>query len=265
MDTQCKDCVFAEWSGPQQIQCEFDRLEKFVDNGTEVVEEIDPKTNKKYFRIIGRICNTCRDRSAMKGIPRRKWINTVRQEVRVRVALVIYVDQADDFDNVYRSLTSAYNQNLTPYEIILIYNVNGEDAPVDYTNWFMNNTDKVQWRIETIYDTLTTGDPYGASIDLAVKSKDMKATYFSACRAGYQFPDSYLDNIDKTINDDLKRFVILLPDEDGNGLFVQTSLYNFIQGSKHTGGCDNIVDKIKLIAGEEGTDHMIKRYEELII
>lgn len=264
MNTSCEFCVFAGWDGNKQSSCDFDRLEKFQEQGTDIV--LEDNGQKQYYIIEGRVCNTCRhpDTLLKAKIPARKWKKHVRQEVVPRIAMAVYVDY-DGIEDAILSLKSIYHQTIKPYEIILIYNVDGLTPPPAYAIWFTSYANNIPWRIETIMgvpaplqDELVPAD-YARSIDLTMNSKDIKSVYFSVCKAGYEFPPDYIEIIDQAINDDLIRFIALLPDEDGNGLFLQRGLHNFLQGSKGM----YVVDKIKEIAQEENTKHMIKSFEEL--
>lgn len=268
MDTVCSDCVFAEWEGIKQSGCAFGRIEKFKKQG--VIVTLEDNHEKLYARIVGRVCNTCRHPSTVAKIPARKWKEAVRKEVIPRIAMAVYVDDDSQYVEACRSLRSIHSQTVNPYEIILIYNVKGREVPPDYAIWFSAFANNIPWRVQIIKGVLTPlrnelePADYGQSVDLTVQSNEMKAVYFSVCKAGYEYPLNYIEVIDRAINEQLLRFVALLPDEDGNGLFVQRGLHNLLQGNKKLHGCDNIIDKIQEIAQEEGTGHMIKRFEELV-
>lgn len=265
MNTDCVSCVFAEWEGDRQVQCEFDRLEKFTENGTEIVE-LTNQNGKNYFRIMGRVCNTCRDPSALKGTPARQWRARVRQEIIPRITMGVYVD-GDDFSGATTTIQSILGQTVGANDLLIIYNRGGEDAPPDYSI-LLTTFARIPWRIESIKGVLGADGgfrdaEYGDAIDLAVRSKNMKSTYFVVAKAGYEYPRDYVETIDKAINDDLRRFVALAPDHDGNGLFVQTGIHNLLQGNKEMCGCTNIIEKLRQIASEENTHHMIQRFEDL--
>lgn len=258
IDTICRDCVFAEWQGSEQINCKINRLEKFQDVGTELVKETN-ESGKTYFRIMGRICNTCRHSDTLDGVPSRKWAKQVREEVRVRVAMAVYVDADSSYEDAIRSLDSIYQQTVKPREVIVIYNnQNGGDAS-KYANWLWSQNDGITWKVESI----KVDADMGTAIDYTMKPGNLTSTFFTVCHAGAVYTSDYIEKIDKSINDDLERFVALLPDKFGNGALIQVGLHNMLQGNKHTGGCANILEKIQVIAEEENTGHMIKRLEDL--
>lgn len=267
MDTLCRDCVFAQWDGRTQVGCDWNRLDKFDEVGTKIMGEEDKATGKQYFRICGRICNTCRHPTTLKGVPARKWKEKVREEIKVRIAMMVYVDSDEQEQDCIRTLESFRNQTATPHEIVVIYNNGGSEAPPAYAEWLSDVP--TFWRVEQMREL---GIGFGKAVDLTVDNKDTTSVYYTVCRAGYTYPINYVETIDKAINDDLDRFVLLLPDRDGDGLFAQVSLHKILSGNvgkirQEDGSVlsvdKTIIDKIREVADSEGTGHLIKRYEEL--
>lgn len=192
-------------------------------------------------------------------MPARKWASHVRSEITVRVALIVYVDCDATYQDVVSTLTSFYTQTVKPFEVIVIYNNNGEDAPASLPVLISRHDQTIRWRIESIKKEAD----FGEALDYVINSKQTKSIYFAVCRAGYEFPYDYLETIDKAINEELIRFVALEPDHDNNGLFVQIPLYKFLQGNRKAGGCIDVLEKIKSVAQEENTSFMVKSFEEL--
>ena len=191
----------------------------------------------------------------------------VRQEIIPRVAMMVYVDETSTVEDVGLTLDSFYDQNVPPHEVVLIWNVPGQECPPNYVRFLMNHTikwhvDKIKGANKTNSDILVQAD-YGESVDMALNNKDMTAVYYTACKAGYVYPAYYIDVIDKAINEKMIAFIALLPDEDGNGVFVQRQIHKMVYGNSRNGECFNVIDKLKFVSKAEGTETMIKTFDEL--
>ena len=263
MDTICRDCVFAQKEDDIQYGCDFGRIEAFRLAGAEVIEEKDPENeNCTYFRIKDRVCNACRNEGAVSKIPVRLRHTRILEEIKIRVAMIVYMNGQTQEEDVYRTLESIYRQTLAPYEIVLVYSNNGEVAPYRYSNWILEQTEThpIRWSVESI--KFADVDYYSA-IDIVVKSKNMKSTFYSACQAGHEYDLDYLEIINKAINTNMQQLVALLPDSKGNEIFVQRGLHNFLQGNKPVETYLNIIDKIRFIAEEENNPNIVKTMNEI--
>jgi hypothetical protein len=265
MDTSCKNCVFAEWDGIQQIQCEFDRLEKFVERGTVVVEEEDRETGKRYFKILGRICNTCRHPSALEGVPARRWRQKVADETQVKISYIVYIGPDNTEVEVGNTVNSITNQvHARPFEIVFARDkarVTGSDL-----SEMMQDTG-LTWRIVNVDGVMRPGNVYdpdptfGDVIDEAVNT--CKGMFYTVGRAGYEFLIEFNYDIDVAINVELVPFVAIWPDPEGNGGLMQVMLHKTVKGNRNMFGFETIYQKVADIARQEGTEYMIKTWGEI--
>lgn len=268
MDTICRDCVFAEWDGETQNGCEFGRIDKFDERGVEIEGEEDEATGKKYFRILGRFCNTCRSASApsLDGKPSRKWAEIVRNEVKVRISMCVYVGPDDDADDAMATIDSIYAQYEPPYEIVVIRNRTKAGESV-FSNRMAYEGRGIPWRVQNVQGVMrpdNTYDPeptFGDAVDAAVAN--CQATFYTVSKAGYTYSAHYIRTIDMAINDELMAFIAIRPDQDGNAGLVQSDIHRTLKGNRQMFGMEDIYAKLEDIASQEGTEHMIKSWEEL--
>lgn len=263
MSTSCNDCVFAEFEGNEQVGCELNRIEKLEKNGAEIIGLHDEEEDKKYFLIRGRFCNACRTEEALKDIPARKWKEHVATQNRVRCEMVVYAGPLSTKDDVWKSVQSFLAQTHKPYGIKIILHKSEAEA-----NYLVSNlrTVEIPWEVTTVVEE---DAGYNRAIDL--NATECKATYMTICRAGYEYPNNYLARIEHAINQEMIRFVALLPDAYGNALFVQSKINKMLGGNKPmVVGEDEdaviyegILEKLQYVASNEKTNHMIKSFSEL--
>lgn len=256
--TSCLDCVFAQWDDNEQVGCDFDRLDKFEENGAEVVGH-DGET-KKWFTIEGRFCNACRDHDWGKRHQRREWKSLVEEATSLKVAILIYVDDSTSVEEVARTLDSVVAQEHPPNEIVIaLHNPPLEER--SYVNLVRSMDLKIPWFVKRVNPEQVLG--YNESIahyialDLALAS--VSSTYYCLVCANHELPSNFLKTVNNAVNVEMMRFVALLPDDDGNRLVIQSNLHKVLWGNRGK----SIIEKIEEIAKEEKTEHMVKRYEDL--
>lgn len=250
MDTSCKLCVFATYEGNVQHGCDFDRLKKFDEIGT--VIESKNEDDKHYFIIKDRVCNACTQESALADIPARKWYDTVKEKMAIRCNMAIYVGKDHTMDDAKRSLESIIWQNLPPHEIKIL--LHGSHNVGEYIAYMTEHASSFDWEVQEV---VLEGANYLQALDLTMER--IKSTFYTVSNAGYEYPSNYLSTINRAINIDLKRFVALLPDQNGNGFFIQRGLHKLVGGNRGI----PVLEKLDEIAEFENTAHMIKRFEDL--
>lgn len=259
ISTTCRDCIFAEWAGTTQTGCEWDRLEKFEENGADIVGMDDGQ--KQFFIISGRFCNYVRNHEWGEKHPHKDWANIVQDHAKVRCSMIVYADDKSSLVDVERSLTSIIEQDMRAWNLVLVLNQT-KDEPRVYRRLINSMEPQLPWELRQIMiQSDLEGNEYVAEMNEAIDLTVVhcKATYYAVARAGYQWPTNFISTLERAVNEDLTRFIALLPDNDGNGMLVQTILHNTIKGSK----IKDVLDKVLEIAAEESTGHMIKRFEHL--
>lgn len=254
--TSCRDCIFAEYDGPTQRNCTLGRLYPFQNNGAEVYQiEDDEKT---FYQIVGRFCNMCRNHDWGNRHPRQKWREITEYESAIRVCMIIYVDNSTSFSDFVSSLRSIVSQTLKPHSLIVVLN-NPQEASKKYLHTVMREKLNYPWEVRDMVEDDELGRPdRGRAIDIVVSK--CNSIFYCVSSAGYSYNENFLADLNTAINTDMKRFVAVLPDEDGNRLVVQTGLHNFIKGNTNI----PILDKLKEISQEENTQHMIATHEDIV-
>jgi hypothetical protein len=255
--TSCRDCVFAEYNGDEQTGCEFDRLDPLEEHGARIVGQDDG--SKRFFVIVGRVCNAHRTREWGKRHPYR-WREAAIREFTVRVTMVIYLDAESTIDDMWQSLRSLTDSHdVSPAGVVFLLNDPKHD-PVGIVQALRGTDLGFPWEVKQVVPREDGGQPdYGEAVDFAVKG--IKSTFYCVARAGYEWPDGYLATIDNAVNYDMIRFIALAPDADGNALLMNTGVHNeVLHGNR--GGL-TVLEKIREVAAHEGTEHMIKTWDEL--
>jgi hypothetical protein len=110
------------------------------------------------------------------------------------------------------------------------------------------------WKVEEV---VLEGADYHKALDLTMEN--IQSTFYTVSNAGYEYRLDFLSTINRAINEDMKRFVALLPDEDGNAFFIQRGLFKMVGGNRGV----PVIRKLEEITEHENTTHMVKRFEDL--
>ena len=117
--TNCKDCVFAEYEGITQVSCQADRLKFFGDT----VEAYD---NDKEFYVINDVCTYYRPPSWNDGKPDK---SKAREELKPTFGIYVNISNQDD-ESVAKTVDSI---KLIDYEkeriVITINHLLEEEKP----------------------------------------------------------------------------------------------------------------------------------------
>lgn len=244
--TNCRNCVFAVWDKNTQVDCQFDRIDKFEENGAEILGQDDGK--KQYFVIKNRFCNCCRDNDWGKKHKRKEWREIVEKQIEIQLDIIITVSPTDNLSDILTTVDSVYLQKIKPKSLIVALTEarsnSAGNVPSFYTSDLIHdlkNREGIPWRVEQI------------SLQNSIKLS--KSTYFTTCKAGYIFPADCFAILNRAINVDMKRFVAVRPDENGNRLVLMrlagSSLDEVIEKSEEFGGTSMIIDYEDLASGTE--------------
>lgn len=138
IQTPCKNCCFATYSGITQIGCDAGRLEKFENIGTDIIEAYD---EEKEFKVINRRCQYYRE---------AKWpfsnntnrLEHARKECDIKCQVICV---AHNTANTLATLDGIINQTFQPRHISLI---NPKNNVIDLTKIRnLLQTSGIHWRI----------------------------------------------------------------------------------------------------------------------
>jgi hypothetical protein len=258
ISTSCRDCIFAENVGNEQDDCALGRIDKFEEQGAEIVGLDD--SYRRYLLIAGRFCNAHRTEAWGDAHPHREWVNEVAKEYELGATLIVYCDADSDIDLIEATLHSATTrQTLKPRSVIVVLNgAPGETK--DYVALIQALSLGIPWEVrEIVPHEDGSRRTFGEAVDLAV-ANIKGVTYYGVSRAGYEWPSNYLSVINYAINHEMIRLVSLLPDEDGNALFMDVRLHTKLLNG-YVG--KDLLEKIQEVTNTEKTHHMVKRFEDL--
>lgn len=260
--TSCLECVFAVWDvneenqTAKQIGCEFNRLDKFRDLGYGLEEKTIEREGREYkhYEINGRICNRAVRIQAMGGIPEDRWVDTVVEFTKAKIAFIIYADETNTPEDIFYSLDILLreNQDQPPKEITVWIDTKNISRQI-ISEYFKSKNLNCKWNVSQIMDTEPLG--FGDSVDEAVKK--VKTTYYCPIRAGEITPVNFVENVDNIINEKLKDFLLLVDDTDRPLLFL-TNMHKPLGGNYEI----PMDEKIRQICKDKGLEAKILNYYE---
>jgi hypothetical protein len=266
--TSCRDCVFAEYNGDTVTDkgCVLGRPEKFEENGAEVIGIDDGK--KRFLQIVGRYCNHCHnsDSPYIKGKPRSEWASAVRQHVKARVAILIYLNYASTLEHLTWTLESVEAFDQWPYEVVVILD-DTKVTPASAIYTLRNKAIGCTWQVIRTEDWLGEhekteyrGNRRDRAIDIGVsKLNAERTTYYTISQAGTILPVDLISRIDTAINDEMIPLSVVVG--PGEIITIQTKMHNhpFILG--HRGW--TMAEKLPWIIEQYGSGFKVLHYEEL--
>ncbi len=265
-NTACRDCVFASFDDKNiQDGCKLDRLAKFHDQGTQLVPVT--QNGKSFFVIKGRICTTCRPGWWGSKRSEADWESDVRQEIALRCEIFVYVSEDNTLEDLRTTVKSLRNQVMSAVGIHAIIN-NKQVKHGEVVAMLQKELGRRKWKVNFPTEANPTRE---RCLDLATYK--CKGSYYAVFNAGFQVPDTFILDLDRSLNDNLERFSLLLPDENGNGLVVQNILSKKVGGNKEIileGDDDiakvdlnNIIEKIEMLAKEQNMPYMIRKVSDI--
>lgn len=128
--TPCKDCIFAIYEGNTQILCEKGLIPKYRNLGYNIVEVYDD--DKDFYVIEGRKCIYFRnnkwldfkyntDEEYYEGINKK-----ISSELQLKYTAIVYIDAEKTFEDAKKTLSSIFNSDILPENIVLVYQNNSQ-------------------------------------------------------------------------------------------------------------------------------------------
>jgi hypothetical protein len=263
--TPCRDCCFAVYEGDTQTSCRFGRIEKYRKQGVEVKECYD---ETKEFFVIETACLLHRARKSPWAMrfPGRDRVAQARKEVQVLLDVVVVMEEGHAFEQVRTTVESLLAQEMLPLKVTVAVNCDGVNlTPI--RNLLPGN-----WFVSDIRERRADGSRVSKErcIDNVVYAS--KANFYSIFSPGFVVPRDFVSSLDRAVNDELERFVLLEPTSQGQGMTVHVKAHSYyggntpaevVEGSEAGERADSVVEKIKNRIREENLPHLIKRVEEV--
>lgn len=267
--TPCKDCCFAVYEGDTQTGCRFDRVEKFRGKGVGVREVYD---RDKEFFVIETACLLHRSRKSPWAManPGGVRMSVARGEVEVEADAVVVMGEGHSVAQARATLDSLLWQKVVqPNKVTVVVNRGGVKAS-DLV-YLMPSHWEVKFLLERLADGSRPGT--GRCVDHAVAGST--AQFYAVFSPGFSVPDDFFACLDRAVNDDLERFVMLEPNAAGEGLVVQTRTHRYYGGNTEAviqgdeagveagTRADSVVEKIRHRVRVEGKPGLVKKVSEV--
>lgn len=248
--TNCKDCVFKIDGLFGQAGCSLNRLNKFEDK---VYIEEDQSWR------INRVCNTWRPEHWTELHKGENLEELVMKEVELKCSVIVRQEK-ENLDNISLTLKDLAQQHLKPSSVTLI--VENKDIPIDQIFKMMTNVFKesnISWNFERILDIPINCDDAKLKeklIDHKIWDKGISRSngqYTMLCEGGCRISKNTLNSINKLLNYDLRRFLLIIPNKKTHKLVFQTKLWKTLGGF----GTLGLIEKIKILEEEQNINMTI--------
>lgn len=292
--TACRGCAFADekmvWETKQitddlsvpsyrsQTGCKLGRLDKYRQQGTEVLDAGD-ENGDEFYIVNGRACAAYRDwgRGWGAGVPQENWPATVRAELTALADVVIPLEDAGDLDKLPATLDSLRALELAPATVTV---VNNAGIGMGRVIAAMNKAGTgLNWQVTDVRERARDGSRVDVARLVDIVQAKLKGHFYTLLAAGDELPPSFTADLDRAVVDDMRRFVVLLPTENGVGLTVGLGFHRSptVNGNKPLpaallGAVDeadtapdrllkDVVEKAKYVAERRNTPFLVEPAE----
>jgi hypothetical protein len=250
----CEGCCFAIESNASPNLCRIDRLNDIF----EVCKDVTTDSNNMW--VFDRACHYRRSilwekDQKNKGVRALK--EATRLEMRWKCDVIVY-DESGDADEVRKTLNSIYNQEWAPESLWLVLNSN--ISQLDGLKLLKEAPAHIKvWRVDKIR---ALDFSFEESIDATARK--LKAPWMVVIYSGEELPTDFFKTVDKSLNDNLDRYVLLVSD----GYYaVSRTVFTLVGGNTSKDIMGEVegsaIDKICWVANEEKNPGMVRRVNDI--
>lgn len=262
LKTLCKECIFATYHDNDiQSGCKLHRLEIFQNRGKALFVD-------NNYEIDG-FCNFCRNKEWDDSLDTsndlseqaklKTQINTLNKETNIRLDILLVVNGTNDtIETIKRSLDSIKSQAFYPSHINIGIHLPELSIPgqtilrkqiiQEFTNSkYIFTISFISENMNSTYDI----------IDLLANK--LKGQYYTVLMAGDTLPKNWMESLNILINHKLDNFSMMYPIKGHTGFTAQSLLHRVLVGNKG----QLIQEKIEVLAKDQNTPHMIKKWEDV--
>lgn len=237
--THCKGCVFKIEKDNVQTGCKLNRLNVFLNNGTEV-ECVDGSY------IIKKLCSACRDAEWAKD--KDDIMHSVRLELEPRIDYIVICDDQDpNIDEIKRTIYSIEKQQVKPHSIIV----------------------SVRQKALQVYEELTAcgikakvtlsllADYRDKTIDACVRQ--CNGNFYTWIDSGKEIDQTWAYAVNLLINEKLENFVLIEGNDTDFPPIIFSKMHSILGGNRGS----LLIDKIKALS-EDQKSNMTKKWIDVI-
>lgn len=255
--TACKNCVFAEYKGKQQVGCAFNKIEEYKRAGVKIVPVYDD--DKEFFVIDNRFCMFYRNEAVMERYSQDSWKKIVESQNVVPYHLIVFFENGHTYRDLKTILTNfSQEQHNRPNMVTVINKQYGEEnsiSPKDILD-LLNSYKFHLFSLKNVYNKELTDREF---IDLAMDSA-MKYPYpwYVVFRSNFEVPKDFMYEFNQAIFVDMKQVCFAKPVDDLSGMIVGK-----IAHKKHSGNAFRINLEDKILKEESNTERLVFNAEDL--
>jgi hypothetical protein len=228
--------------------------------------------------IQGRICMASRNKASgwAEVYKPHEWAKQARSEIAIRMHAVVVVGKEDNDTNIEDLARELESQTLPLRHTWFVIREGGFKR-AGAVRKILESLPKLKWTVVSLFDKEPDGSPPlpGRCIDEAVKRMDPSdCQFYAVFSPSSSVAADFVEDVDKLVNDNLERFVLLTPpDSVFDGLVVSYAAHCKVGGfalaeygnpDSEAGvtRCDHVWNKLGIVASEENQNYLIRQYGE---
>lgn len=279
--TMCNGCVFSSLQANDNENlsdyCSIGRLEKLQKNGAEILSVSDKEDPNKNIKLVNRrVCNMLRgddwaEARTKEGYKKEDFVKLAKKEAEINCAVIMYMGGESEINlesrmnSLCQSMKFLECGEVKPSEFSIINN--SDVPPYEFLSYVRRKCEEIEvktpWKMEYVSDSnvkeMEEEEQALACVDIAIKNID--SIYYCVFIEGKSIPENYLQSINNFINEDLGRFLAIVPEEGINGMCVQYRVHKQLVGNR---GGKTIVEKIELLSSEQKCEEIIQPLKKII-
>jgi hypothetical protein len=255
ISTSCHNCRFAiKDEGGNQTDCRTKMLDQFKADGKVEQHVVD---GAEAYKTVDRFCPLYRPTDWMKELSDEEAIAEARKERTLSVAAIVSCEHGELSDVAVTAELLAH-QTLPVNEVVFTITPRSKVKPKDVLSTIRDLDPPYEYSLRYVMDKeYTETDALHEAT-----GNNIKSVFIVFLEAGKELPNTYLADLDYTVND-LGQRIVLVDHGKLHGLIVQTNAYRMVGGFAEVvweGTEDNVssvAEKIKRIAKDQNSQHLI--------
>jgi len=200
-NTPCKKCVFAEYEGDTQKDCQFRILDKYQELGVELIGAYDEE--KEFFVIKDRICPYARGEQWLRDYG-DDIDGQLEKELQYKYNIVFFLDKDTDLEELLLGVEKINNSSICKPKLITLIRAKHTKIKPSEIEERLNAMNIAAWKISNVMQDV----PREKLIDDIVKL-DKKNSVHVFVFDYSNIPDNLLDKINNYSIKELNLFGII--------------------------------------------------------